>query len=105
MPEQAEQRLRVGLEKWKPEGARARAVRSRDFKLVERPQIDGTYARVLYNLKTDPEERVDVSEKFPEVLEEMGALLERWLADAPLYEGRERSAEQLEKLRSLGYIQ
>jgi len=104
IPEDAEQRLRVALQRWKPETARQRTARTTSFKLVEVPKIEGGYRRALYDLRTDPGETKDVSEEFPKELRRLTQLLARWIDDVPIYQARERSNEELEELRALGYI-
>lgn len=104
VPSDIEQALLGGIERWKPETARQRSVRTKTHKLVHFPNINGEYDRRLFDLRTDPGETTDISAQEPDLLEELDTLLLRWLADVPLYESRERSQEEIDELRSLGYI-
>ena len=90
---------------WRPEEVRERAVRTVRFKLVERPLLDGGYRQYLYDLEKDPEENKDVSSAYPNMLARLQTLLNQWSAELPAYEFPNRSPEELETLRSLGYIQ
>lgn len=98
--------LLAGWERWKPEGARERTVRTTRFKLVEEPRWRGGYRRRLYDLAADPAETRDVSREHPEAVRRLAALLEAWtrgIGDGQ--EPGERDAEDLETLRALGYVQ
>ena len=97
--------LRAATRVWKAENARRRAARTPRFKLVEYPELDGTYRRELYDLRADPSETKDVSELFPDEAAHLEEVLERWAEDAPLFTPSERSEEDLAELRALGYIQ
>jgi arylsulfatase A-like enzyme len=100
-------RLKRAAERWPPEQARSRAVRSASFKLVERPALEGGYERTLYDLRSDPEERKDASEAHPAAFRRLGESLDSWVQS--LSQGcqqvRERDEEDLEQLRALGYIE
>lgn len=87
-----------------------RAVRDEERKLVRRS--DGTTA--LYDLRSDPDETVDVREREPERAATLAATLDAWVAArAPYTEeegpGREAPAREIdpaerERLRALGYV-
>lgn len=76
---------------------------------VERPEGRAEYE--LYDHKDDPFDAHDVAEDYPEVVERLAKLLAGWhqsaldaqVDDATAMEGM--SDEELERLRSLGYIQ
>ena len=76
---------------------------------VERPEERAEYE--LYHHETDPFDATDVAAGHPDVVERLAKLLDAWhqsaqdarLSDAEAMEGM--SAEELERLRSLGYIQ
>jgi arylsulfatase A-like enzyme len=100
-------RLEQAAERWPAGKARSRAVRSGSFKLVERPRLEGGYERVLYDLRSDPHERKDVSKEQPEVVSRLGKALDRWARN--LSGGRDSTVElddaDREHLRALGYIE
>ncbi len=104
-PADIEQRLRDAAQTWGPESTRARAVRTPEFKLVAYPKLEGGYRHVLYDLRNDPGETKNVIEQHPREAEKLLELLQRWQDDLPIYQPRERTAQELEELRSLGYIQ
>ena len=91
--------------RWVPEQVRERALRTDRFKLVEYPQWRGGYRSALYDLGTDPGEIRDVKHLFPEEFQDLSRRLGRWTAHLPTSSGDERSEEQLEALRALGYVQ
>jgi arylsulfatase A-like enzyme len=99
-------RLQRAAERWPPEQARSRAVRSASFKLVERPVLDGGYERVLYDLRSDPEEQKDVSGAHPATFRRLGESLDGWVQSLPQghQQVEERDEEALEQLRALGYV-
>jgi len=86
---------------WPPESARERVAWTGEYKLVERPRLDGGYDVALYRL---PDESEDVGDRFPEVRDHLRRALEQWAADLP--EPGERAADpELEaSLRTLGYL-
>jgi arylsulfatase len=97
------QRLLQASRSWQPEAVRERAVRRPTFKLVERPRLEGGYDRMLYDLRTDVAEAVDVAAENPQLAHELGMDLDRW--DLPTPGAIEAmDAESLEALRSLGYV-
>lgn len=61
-------------------GAKDRMVRTDRWKLVYLPMRDGV-SRRLFDLDNDPTCQHDVSALHPEVMEQMRALLDRWLAE------------------------
>ena len=86
---------------------------SNEWKLVRKMTIEGeTVGHELYDHAADPLDQNDVAAEHPEVVEKMVAQLDSWLAwaeenrlvsDADAAAGM--SSEELERLRSLGYIQ
>lgn len=61
----------------------------------------------LYNLQSDPGERVNLAADSPNKLEEMEALLKRWQQThraAALPEAPTMSDEKREALEALGYV-
>ena len=105
VPAESEQRLRAAAEIWGPESTRRRAVRTPEVKLVAYPQLEGGYRHELYDLRNDPAETKNVIEQHPREAEKLMEVLQRWQDDLPIYQPRERTAQELEELRSLGYIQ
>jgi arylsulfatase len=82
-----------------------RSVRSTRWKLVEYPGVEVDHLE-LYDLRADPEERVDVSEKHPGVQADCLEQLRRWgegdvgdVGPSPHLD-----PELYEKLRALGYV-
>jgi arylsulfatase A-like enzyme len=79
-----------------------RSVRYREFKLLYDRLSRG---RRLYNLSTDPGETTDVSKDQERAVAALSARLDRFMAsgrsEAPV---RTLSEEEIEKLRSLGYL-
>lgn len=104
IPPDARTRLIEGSKHWKPETARHVAVRTREYKLVGRPEFDGSYRFALYDLAHDPDERTDVIAEHPKEAAALRTVLERWRQDLPLFEVPERSDEDVNELRALGYI-
>lgn len=91
---------------WLPEDARERTARTAWFKLVEIPALDGGYHSSLYDLRADPGETTDVSDRWPEIRKRLENGLHRW-ADGfryPVVPGL-RSPEEIEALRALGYLE
>lgn len=98
---------------WPPEEARSRMVRNRRFKEVEIPIPQGGYRRMLYNVEDvetrdgdpetgDPETR-DVSARFGEQWRALGKKLDAWTSGLPSSAPPERSEEEVQRLRALGY--
>lgn len=98
------QRLLAAREIWPPEQARERTVRTPRFKLVERPRLRGGYRAYLYDLENDPGAEIDASGRFPEEKARLQLALDEFTATLPEVGRIERSEEQLETLRALGYI-
>ena len=105
VPPDVEAKLRGAANIWGPESTRARAVRTPQFKLVAYPELTGGYRYALYDLENDPRETKNVFDAHKREADKLLELLERWQADLPIYQPRERTAQELEELRSLGYIQ
>lgn len=78
-----------------------RAVRRGRFKFHLRTDVQGY---LLYDLATDPAEQRDVAVDHPEVVAGLREILEDYLAEAPDSREREFSEEELDRLRSLGYV-
>lgn len=98
-------RLERLRQRWPPEEPRQRAVRDSRFKLVEVPRRRGGYARVLYDLESDPAESVDASDQYPDVIARLGPALDRWVAMLPKVEVEAPlDDETIDQLRALGYI-
>lgn len=84
-----------------------------EWKLVRKMTIEGeTVGHELYDHDADPLDQNDVAAQHPEIVEKMVAQLDSWLAwaeenrlvsDADAAAGM--SSEELERLRSLGYVQ
>ena len=90
---------------WPAEEARQRAVRTRDFKLVEYPRLEGGYRRTLFDLRSRSNDPKDVSADYPDVATRLGLVLERWTATIPSKAPVARLESDLELLRSLGYVE
>ncbi|MDX1644564.1 MAG: sulfatase-like hydrolase/transferase, partial [Thermoanaerobaculia bacterium] len=83
------------------------------WKLVRKMSLEGeTLGHELYDHAADPLDQNDLAAEHPEIVEELVDRLDRWLAwaeenrlpsDAEAAEGM--SAAELERLRSLGYVQ
>lgn len=99
------QALSAAALRWPPEEARQRAVRTRDFKLVEYPRLEGGYRRTLFDLRSRSKDPKDVSADYPDVVARLGTVLERWTASIPSRTPAARLETDLELLRSLGYVE
>ena len=83
------------------------------FKLVERPGTAGAAARYeLYDHGKDPLDRHDVAPQHPEVVTRLARELEAWRRMATAARLKPdaaltgtMNAEDLERLRALGYVQ
>jgi arylsulfatase A-like enzyme len=79
-------------------------IREGDWKYIEAP-LEQT--RELYDLSTDPDERVNLLARRPKLADELAGRLETWrdgqegLALGPVQEADD---EELERLRALGYV-
>lgn len=80
------------------------SIRSGDYKLIKRS--DGV--RILYDLRQDPREEVNIAESDPELADSLEVLLAHWRNSLPekrrREEGSRLDSETKEKLRALGYI-
>lgn len=90
---------------WPPESARERAVRTRRFKLVDRPLLKGGYERSLYDLESDPDESRDVADLHPRVMRRLERELDEWASTLPSFQAPLRDEEDVARLRALGYVQ
>ena len=97
-------RLETASRAWPRGSARQRMVRTKEWKLVERPSFEGGFADSLYDLGEDPWATVDVRATGTTRAADMGDRLHRWLDDVPLFEAQEQAGEDLRELRALGYI-
>ena len=104
LPQERAQLLAVAAA-WPAEQVRQRTVRTPRFKLVEYPRWRGGYRRVLYDLAADPGETTDVKQRFPNDFQRLQRTLSSWTAQLPASAGGERTPEQIQALRALGYIQ
>ncbi len=83
---------------WAPEGAREYVVFDADHALVARPRLEGGYRTALYR-RDDPVRSVPVDD--PAAVERLRPLL----PDAVPVRDDTRTAEELERLRALGYVE
>jgi arylsulfatase A-like enzyme len=90
---------------WRPADVRERSVSDGNFKLVERPRLQGGFTRSLYDLQHDPGETRDVQATHGEDLARLGAALDRWTATIPSHVRRELSADEEAQLKALGYVE
>ena len=98
-------RLREAWYHWNPEEARERAARNKRFKLIEMPQEKGGYRTELYDLQADPEEKRNVLSEHPDVARTLQTELDAWTKDITKRSNRRpRNKEELNTLRSLGYL-
>ncbi len=105
IPDAAKEALMAARKRWSPESTRLRAVRDTRYKLVAYPMLEGGYRYALYDLRADPTESRDVSEKHPRTFRRMRAALDDWGNTMPTFVARERSESELDELRALGYVQ
>lgn len=74
------------------------------WKLIKYPGREGDFYE-LYDRREDPHEMKPVTEAHPDVVERMGAALERWLATAGKPAATPQDLEgDLDSLRALGYV-
>jgi arylsulfatase A-like enzyme len=104
VPAQVRRRLVEAAPRWRPEHARSRSVRTPRFKLVEQPSLEG-YVRRLYDLAADPGQTEEVSAAHPEVAARLGEELTRWSRGLDRRQPVVRDEEDVEALRTLGYIE
>ena len=100
-------RLKEAWKQWPVERTRQRVIRSNQFSLVARPQLEGGYTLALYNHSEDPKMTTDVQAKNPAVMTEFEPHLQAWHAelDESNQGVQDRTQEQEEALRALGYIE
>jgi len=91
-------------QRWPPGSPRQRGVRSLRFKLVESPEPGGGYSRRLYDLVEDPAESRDVAATHRRELAQLSGWLDDWSRRLPTPRPLELSDEEVETLRSLGYL-
>ncbi len=85
---------------------RIHTVRSTRWKLVAFPGVEHDYYE-LFDLETDPFERHNVLDEYPNLAQKMVDSLQAWLATAREQDGEdvELSSEELEQMRALGYLE
>jgi len=98
-------RLMAIWDAWLAEEKRELTVRNDRFKLTQIPLLDGGYRSELYDLKdTDGADR-NVIDAHAEIASELTRALDEWAQDRGLPDDREnRTPEELETLRALGYL-
>ena len=89
--------------RWGPEQARERSARDARYQLVARPVLEGGYRLSLYDLLSDPTQSTDLAEQHPEVVERLQQAAAPEWGDLP--PAAPRSADELEQLRALGYVE
>lgn len=98
------QRFREARKRWPPEDARSRAVLLDGLKLIRKPLFEGGYTSRLVRPANDPMELENLSDAYPDELENMERLLDDWTGSIPPLGGTdERDASAVQRLRSLGY--
>lgn len=90
--------------RWPAEAARQHCARVPGWKLVAKPKPEGGFSFALYDLARDPAEEHDVSADHPGRSHRLRQALQRWMRSLPPIEMRQRSPEEVQSLRSLGYI-
>lgn len=104
-PEGVRMRLERARQIWPVEEARERSARTAHHKLLLTPRLDGGYDSALYDLDLDPDQRRDVAAAHPAVARRLGEALDAWSRALPAPRpAPARSAEELEALRALGYV-
>ena len=93
--------------RWPVERTRQRVVRTDTHMLVATPQLAGDYKLTLYDHGSDPELSRDISAEAPKILQEMVPVLLEWHAelDGASTSVSEKSEEEEQALRALGYIE
>ncbi len=92
-----------GLAKW--------SLISEGWKLIRKGALDGEPGYELYNHTEDPINLNDLAEQEPETVERLARLMENWRAEATnarlddAVANATLDAAELERLRSLGYVQ
>jgi arylsulfatase len=103
-PAEIAEALTRAAQEWGPEEARSRCARTPKFKLVQYPQLDGSFREALYDLQADPRETQDVTQTHPKVAAKLRSALRDWSAQG-VVRVKQRSDEDLQTLRSLGYVE
>ena len=105
-PDEARQ-LEEAWKQWPVERTRQRVIRSNQFSLVARPELAGGYELALYNHIADPKMDTDVQSAHPAVMAELGKHLQQWHIelDESNQAVQDRTQEQEDALRALGYIE
>lgn len=68
-----------------------------EWKLVQSPGVGGRPGyRELFLINSDPEERIDLSEAFPEITETLGAIIDHFPKGESISGGRERQGRGLQ---------
>jgi arylsulfatase A-like enzyme len=99
-PDLIRRRVRFNIE------GRFRAVWKDKWKLIWTPFASADKEFQLYNTKKDPNEKRDLVERYPKKVGELRAELAAWMKrQSKIDTGHEASPEELEALRSLGYIE
>ena len=89
---------------WQDKERSIQSVRSRRWKLVLYPGLEGDRIR-LFDLAVDPGERSDVGDRHPEIRDRLVAELAAWhRGDTVAAEEIDLSAEEIENLQALGYL-
>jgi len=101
------QRLRDAWKPWPIERTRQRLIRTSTHMLIATPQVSGDYALALYDHTSDPGLLKNLLDQQPEVAAKLKPILTSWQseldeANRPI---SERTQEQEEALRALGYIE
>jgi hypothetical protein len=101
------QALGTAWEAWPVERTRQRFVRTSAHVLVATPQLDGTYVNRLYNHQTDPTLSTDVATAYPDIMAALMKELVTWheTLDQANEAPSDRTKDQEDALRSLGYIE
>ena len=89
--------------RWGPEQARERSARDARYQLVARPVLEGGYRLSLYDLLSDPTQSTDLAEQHPDVVDRLQKAAATEWGDLP--PAAPRSADELEQLRALGYVE
>lgn len=97
-PQQVKRRMHFSI------AGRFRSVILDGWKLIWTPGR-ATMAYELYDLKADPHETVNLIDQHPEIALELAELVTRWTVSAGQSEDQTIPEDDLERLRSLGYIQ
>ena len=80
------------------------SVRTRRWKLIEYPALEGTHLE-LYDLAADPWETRNVADANPEIVVGLVAALAAWRREGPNGEGEPEISEELRReLEALGYV-